>query len=107
MGTMNPEEEITNMLDLLDELLEGIDQIPDADDTGPAGEWPPHDAQSAGSLRSPDCPPRTESSPSTGSPDTFPASRLARAEPGRQNTRHCAYSVHPYLQTPPDAGIGD
>ena len=108
---MNPEEEITNMLDLLDELLEGIDQIPDADDhVGPAGECSRYGAQRTGSLRSPDCPPRTVSSPRAGSPDTFGASRFARTEPGQQNTRHCAYfrdcaySVHPSPQTHPTPG---
>ena len=105
---MNPEEEITNMLDLLDELLEGIDQIPDADDhVGLAGECSRYGAQRTGSLHSPDCPSQTGSSPSAGSLDTFGASRFSWTKPGQQDTRHCAYFVHPSLQTPAGRGIGD
>ena len=96
MATMNPDEEINEILDILDALLDGIEPENYDDHEEPAGEWSRHGAQRTGSLRSTDCPSRTGSSPRTGSLDTFGASRFARAEPGQQDARHCAYFPHGY-----------
>lgn len=88
MGTMNPEEEITNMLELLEELLEGIDQIPDADDIGPAGECSRLGAQSTGSLRSPGWLSETNS---TSRPSNMSfKTRIGRAA-SAQNVQRCGY----------------
>ena len=101
MATMNPDEEINEILDILDALLDGIEPDNVDDHAGPAGEWWGFGAYRTGSLRSPDCPSQTGSSPSTGGLDTFGASRFSRTEPGQQNTRHCAYFFHPCRQAHP------
>lgn len=91
MSSMTPEEEMTTMLEMLEQLLEGIDQIPDANHTGPAGEWQRLDFQSTGSLRSPDWPQLNDS---TGRPESLGLEFGigAPAAVGRPRTvRRCAY----------------
>ena len=104
---MKPDEEINeilDILDILDALLDGIDPENYDDHAGPAGEWSRYGAQSTGSLRSPDCSSRTVFSVSTGSLDTFGASRFARTETRQQSPRRRAYFVHPSLRTHPTPG---
>lgn len=91
MATMNPDEEINEMLDILDALLDGIELEIYDDHGGPANKQTRHGAQSTGSLRSPGCSSRTVSSPSIGRFGNH-ALGFARTESGRQDTRHCAYS---------------
>jgi hypothetical protein len=91
MATMNPDEEINEMLDILDALLDGIEPENHDDHGGPANKQTRHGAQSTGSLRSPACSSRSVTSPTIDSCGINPALRFARTEPGRQNTRRCAY----------------